>query len=83
MNTTTGTHAPTASRFASRGSSTRRGSVFSLWTDPKLLPNGGRAANVVRGDTSVRRHYRFQTAYGVVEGEVREVDAPGASCRLP
>lgn len=51
--------------------------VFSIWTDPQLIPEwwGG---NTVVEEMDVRPggRYRFRTAFGVVEGEYREVEAP-------
>ena len=54
-----------------------RGHVFSVWTDPKLIPEWWGDGTVVEEmDVRPGGTYRFQTAYGVVEGEFREVDAP-------
>src|SRR3954451_21149291 len=54
-----------------------RAHVFSVWTDPNLIPEWWGDGTVVE-EMDVRRGgtYRFRTAYGVVEGEFREVDAP-------
>jgi uncharacterized protein YndB with AHSA1/START domain len=51
--------------------------VFSVWTDPKLIPEWWGDGTVVEEmDVRSGGTYRFRTAYGVVEGEFREVDAP-------
>src|SRR5207253_8105405 len=50
---------------------------FSVWTDPKLIPEWWGDGTVVEEmDVRPGGTYRFQTAYGPVEGEFREVDAP-------
>ena len=54
-----------------------RAHVFSVWTDPKLIPEWWGDGTVVEEmDVRAGGMYRFRTAYGVVEGEFREVDAP-------
>ena len=54
-----------------------RAHVFSVWTDPKLIPEWWGDGTVVEEmDVRPGGTYRFQTAYGAVEGEFREVDAP-------
>ena len=51
--------------------------VFSVWTDPKLIPEWWGDGTVVEEmDVRPGGMYRFRTAHGVVEGEFREVDAP-------
>jgi uncharacterized protein YndB with AHSA1/START domain len=51
--------------------------VFSVWTDPKLIPEWWGDGTVVEEmDVRPGGTYRFQTANGVVEGEFREVDPP-------
>jgi uncharacterized protein YndB with AHSA1/START domain len=51
--------------------------VFSVWTDPQLIPEWwGEGTVVEEMDVRPGGTYRFRTAYGVVEGEFREVDAP-------
>jgi uncharacterized protein YndB with AHSA1/START domain len=51
--------------------------VFSVWTDPQLIPEWWGDGTVVEEmDVRPGGAYRFRTAYGVVEGEFREVDAP-------
>jgi uncharacterized protein YndB with AHSA1/START domain len=51
--------------------------VFSVWTDPELIPEWWGDETVVE-EMEVRAggRYRFRTQFGVVEGEYREVDAP-------
>jgi uncharacterized protein YndB with AHSA1/START domain len=54
-----------------------RAHVFSVWTDPKLIPEWWGDGTVVEEmDVRAGGTYRFRTAHGVVEGEFREVDAP-------
>jgi uncharacterized protein YndB with AHSA1/START domain len=54
-----------------------RAHVFSIWTDPKLIPEWWGDDTVVEEmDVRPGGAWRFRTAYGVVEGEFREVDAP-------
>ena len=51
--------------------------VFSIWTDPQLIPEWWGDGTVVEEmDVRAGGAWRFRTAYGVVEGEFREVDAP-------
>ena len=54
-----------------------RAHVFSVWTDPELIPEWWGDQTVVE-EMEVRPggKWRFNTAYGVVEGEFREVDPP-------
>jgi uncharacterized protein YndB with AHSA1/START domain len=54
-----------------------RAHVFSIWTDPKLIPEWwGEGTVVEEMDVRPGGIYRFRTGSGVVEGEFREVDAP-------
>jgi uncharacterized protein YndB with AHSA1/START domain len=54
-----------------------RAHVFSVWTDPNLIPEWWGDGTVVEEmDVRAGGTYRFRTAFGVVEGEFREVDAP-------
>jgi uncharacterized protein YndB with AHSA1/START domain len=54
-----------------------RAHVFSVWTDPELIPEWfGDDTVVEEMDVRPGGVYRFRTAKGVVEGEYREVDAP-------
>jgi uncharacterized protein YndB with AHSA1/START domain len=51
--------------------------VYSVWTDPQLIPEWW-GDNTVVEEMDVRPGgtYRFKTAHGAVEGEFREVDPP-------
>src|SRR5438045_9487286 len=54
-----------------------RAHVFSVWTDPALIPEWwGEGTVVEEMDVRPGGTYRLKTQYGVVEGEFREVDAP-------
>jgi uncharacterized protein YndB with AHSA1/START domain len=54
-----------------------RAHVYSVWTDPKLIPQWWGDGTVVEHmDVRAGGTYRFRTAHGVVEGEFREVDPP-------
>ena len=54
-----------------------RAHVFSVWTDPELIPAWWGDDTVVEEmDVRPGGAWRFRTAYGVVEGEFREVDPP-------
>jgi uncharacterized protein YndB with AHSA1/START domain len=54
-----------------------RAHVFSVWTDPELIPEWWGDGTVVEEmDVRPGGTWRFRTAYGVVEGEFREVEAP-------
>src|ERR687887_2313943 len=49
--------------------------VYSVWTDPKLIPEWWGDGTVVEEmDVRPGGTYRFRTAFGVVEGEFREVE---------
>jgi uncharacterized protein YndB with AHSA1/START domain len=51
--------------------------VFSVWTDPQLIPEWwGDGTTVEEMDVRPGGQWRFNTGYGVVEGEFREVDPP-------
>jgi len=51
--------------------------VYSVWTDPKLIPEWwGEGTVVEQMDVRPGGTYRFNTGHGVVEGEFREVDPP-------
>jgi uncharacterized protein YndB with AHSA1/START domain len=51
--------------------------VFSVWTDPKLIPEWwGEGTVVEEMDVRPGGRYRFRTAHGVIEGEFREINAP-------
>ena len=54
-----------------------RAHVFSVWTDPELIPEWwGEDTVVEEMDVRPGGAWRFRTSYGVVEGEFREVDPP-------
>lgn len=54
-----------------------RAHVFSIWTDPELIPEWWGDGTVVEEmDVRSGGTYRFRTAAGVVEGEFREVEPP-------
>jgi uncharacterized protein YndB with AHSA1/START domain len=54
-----------------------RNHVFSVWTDPQLIPEWwGEGTVVEEMDVRAGGTYRFRTAFGVIEGEFREVEAP-------
>lgn len=54
-----------------------RAHVFSVWTDPELIPEWwGDGTAVEEMDVRPGGKYRFRTAFGVVEGEFREVEPP-------
>jgi uncharacterized protein YndB with AHSA1/START domain len=51
--------------------------VFSIWTDPELIPEWWGDGTVVEEmDVRAGGTYRFRMAHGVLEGEFREVDPP-------
>ncbi|HLI60126.1 MAG TPA: SRPBCC domain-containing protein [Solirubrobacteraceae bacterium] len=54
-----------------------RAHVYSVWTDPELIPEWWGSGTVVEEmDVRAGGRYRFRTEHGVVEGEYREVDPP-------
>jgi uncharacterized protein YndB with AHSA1/START domain len=54
-----------------------RAHVFSVWTDPQLIPEWwGESTVVEEMDVRPGGKWRFRTEYGPVEGEFREVDPP-------
>ena len=54
-----------------------RAHVFSIWTDPALIPEWWGDGTVVEEmDVRPGGAWRFRTAYGVVEGAYREVEPP-------
>ena len=54
-----------------------RAHVFSVWTNPELIPEWwGDGTVVEQMDVRPGGTYRFNTGHGVVEGEFREVDPP-------
>ncbi len=51
--------------------------VYSVWTDPELIPEWWGDGTVVEEmDVRPGGIYRFRTAFGVVEGEFREIEPP-------
>ena len=51
--------------------------VFSVYTDPQLIPEWwGHGTVVEEMDVRAGGRYRFQTGRGAVEGEFREVEPP-------
>jgi uncharacterized protein YndB with AHSA1/START domain len=54
-----------------------RAHVFSVWTDPRLIPEWwGENTTVEEMDVRPGGTWRFNTGYGVVEGEFRVVEPP-------
>ena len=54
-----------------------RAHVFSVWTDPQLIPEWWGDGTVVEEmDVRPGGSYRFRTAFGVIEGEFLEVEPP-------
>src|SRR3954447_16858605 len=54
-----------------------RAHVFSVWTNPKLIPEWWGDGTVVEEmDVRPGGTYRLRTGYGLVEGEFREVEPP-------
>jgi uncharacterized protein YndB with AHSA1/START domain len=77
MNTTTVTKPSECEIRVERVFVAPREHVFSVWTDPQLIPEWWGDDTVVEEmDVRAGGTYRFRTAYGVVEGEFREVNPP-------
>ena len=77
MNTTTVTTPSELEIRVERVFDAPRAHVFSVWTDPQLIPEWWGDGTVVEEmDVRPGGTYRFRTAFGVVEGEFREVEAP-------
>jgi uncharacterized protein YndB with AHSA1/START domain len=54
-----------------------RAHVFSIWTDPELIPEWWGDETVVEEmDVRPGGKWRFRMAHGAVEGEFREVEPP-------
>jgi uncharacterized protein YndB with AHSA1/START domain len=54
-----------------------RDHVYSVWTNPELIPGWwGEETVVEEMDVRPGGAWRFRTQHGVVEGEFREVDPP-------
>ncbi len=77
MNTTTVTTPNELEIRVERIFDAPRTHVYSVWTDPKLIPEWWGDGTVVEEmDVRPGGTYRFRTASGVVEGEFREVQPP-------
>ena len=77
MNTTTVTTPNELEIRVERIFDAPRSHVFSVWTDPELIPEWWGDGTVVEEmDLRPGGTYRFQTAFGAVEGEFREVEPP-------
>src|SRR5919106_1153137 len=77
MNTTTVTTPNELEIRVERIFDAPRAHVYSVWTNPDLIPEWWGDGTVVEEmDVRPGGAYRFQTAFGVVEGEFREVDPP-------
>jgi uncharacterized protein YndB with AHSA1/START domain len=77
MNTTTVTTPNELEIRVERVFDAPRAHVFSVYTDPNLIPEWWGDGTVVEEmDVRPGGSYRFRTAFGAVEGEYREVDAP-------
>ena len=54
-----------------------RAHVYSIWTDPELIPEWWGDGTVVEEmDVTPGGAWRFRTPHGVLEGQFREVDPP-------
>ena len=59
-----------------------RAHVFSVWTDPELIPEWWGDQTVVEEmDVRPGGRWRFNTGYGVVEGESARSSRQSGSCR--
>ena len=77
MNSTTVTQPSELEIRVERVFDAPRAHVYSIWTDPDLIPEWWGDGTVVEEmDVRPGGVWRFQTAYGAVEGEYREVDPP-------
>jgi uncharacterized protein YndB with AHSA1/START domain len=77
MNTTTVTTPNELEIRVERVFDAPRAHVFSVWTDPELIPEWwGEGTVVEEMDVRPGGTYRFQTSYGPVVGEFREVEPP-------
>ena len=77
MNTTTVTTPNEVEIRVERIFDAPRAHVYSVWTDPELIPEWWGAGTVVEEmDVRPGGSYRFKTAHGVIEGEFHEVDPP-------
>ena len=77
MNTTTVTTPSALEIRVERVFDAPRAHVYSVWTDPDLIPEWWGDGTVVEEmDVRPGGGYRFRTAAGVIEGEFREVEPP-------
>src|SRR5919199_5803560 len=77
MNTTTVTTPNELEIRVERIFDAPRAHVFSVWTDPALIPEWwGDGTAVEEMDVRPGGTYPFRTPHGVVEGEVREGEPP-------
>jgi uncharacterized protein YndB with AHSA1/START domain len=77
MNTTTVTMPNELEICVERVFDAPRAHVFSIYTDPKLIPEWWGSGTVVEEmDVRPGGRYRFRTAHGTVDGEFREVEPP-------
>jgi len=77
MNTTTVTKPSELEIRVERVFDAPRAHVFAVYTDPLLIPQWWGDGTVVEEmDVRPGGAYRFRTAFGVIEGEYREVVAP-------
>jgi uncharacterized protein YndB with AHSA1/START domain len=77
MNTTTVTTPNEVEIRVERVFDAPREHVYSVWTDPKRIPEWwGDGTIVEEMDVRPGGSYRFRTAHGVIEGEYLEVNPP-------
>jgi uncharacterized protein YndB with AHSA1/START domain len=77
MNETTVTTPSEREIRVSRVFDAPRAHVFSVWTDPELIPEWwGEGTIVEEMDVRPGGIYRFRTAFGEISGEFREVVPP-------
>jgi uncharacterized protein YndB with AHSA1/START domain len=77
MNTTTVTTPNELEIRVERVFDAPRAHVFSVWTDPELIPQWwGEGTSVEEMEVRPGGTYRFQTPYGPIEGEFRAVEPP-------
>jgi uncharacterized protein YndB with AHSA1/START domain len=77
MNTTTVTTPSELEIRVERVFDAPRAHVFSVYTDPELIPEWWGDGTVVEEmDVRPGGAWRFRTSHGLIEGEYREVDPP-------
>jgi hypothetical protein len=82
MNTTTVTTPNELEIRVERIFDAPRAHVYSVWTDPELIPQWWGDGTVVEEmDVRPGGTYRFRTAFGVVEASSGRSRHPSASCR--